>query len=182
MKPTFNQYTSKGFVAVIRASNRANWPAFTTVFWTVLRKLGGTAPLRPTCGFSSTTRLALHLALPPRFSAITLNTPESSTNTYEKIVAINHRCWKIKKIKFLEPTSPRFLTCLIINMDFVLNVWIWKSGEFWIRKSSLYHLMVGKGSPSNSTSNLACSCSKTRHGWIFLVNDGGTAGFYGMKF
>lgn len=44
-------------------------------------------------------------------------------------------------------------------------------------KSSRYHLMVGSGSPSNSTSNLACSCSNALQGWIFLVKTGGVEGF-----
>jgi len=61
-------------------------------------------------------------------------------------------------------------------MDFVLNVCIWKSGEFCIKKSSRYHLMVGNGSPSNSTSKRAWSCSNARQGWILVVNIGGLDG------
>jgi hypothetical protein len=43
----------------------------------------------------------------------------------------------------------------MMRMDLVLNVWIWKSGEDVMGKSSRNHLMVGNGSPSNSTSNRA---------------------------
>lgn len=66
-----------------------------------------------------------------------------------------------------------------MRTDFVPKVWIWKSFELWISKFSRNHLTFGVGSPSNSTSNLACSFSKTRHGWIFLVKTGGFDGLTG---
>uniref|UniRef100_A0A224XY41 Uncharacterized protein n=1 Tax=Panstrongylus lignarius TaxID=156445 RepID=A0A224XY41_9HEMI len=79
--PFLSQYTSIGLVPVSLASNLASCPAFTMMLCTVVRKLGGTTPPLPVLRFSSTTRLAEHLARPPRFSATTENTPESSKNT-----------------------------------------------------------------------------------------------------
>ncbi len=178
------------------ASKRTSCPALTVAFWMVVRKEGGTRPSRP-WRRSSTTRLALHLAPPPRFSAMATKMPESSMKTYithDTFVSFGNVCrhvfaqcgvvripFKFFFIFFLLLNRAQFLKgCLtwrMISTDLVPKVWIWNSDESLMGKSSRNQEMVGFGSPSNSTSKRALSCSNTRQGWIFFVKKGGRQGF-----
>src|SRR5206468_2317466 len=78
------------------------------------------------CSKPSTTRLAVLFAVPPRFSIMTENTPESSTYT-------------------------SLTTSVLLRLVETMR----KSSEFWIAKFSRDHVTVGDGWPVNSHSNFA---------------------------